>query len=36
MMSLRQSTLVLRRCFSVNVPACQAAAADPIQVMTTV
>ena len=31
MMSLRQSTSVLRRCFSVNTPAA-AAAADPIQV----
>ena len=30
-MSLRQSTIILRRCFSVNAPACQAAA-DPIQV----
>ena len=31
MMSLRQSTSMLRRCFSVNTPAA-AAAADPIQV----
>ena len=31
MMSLRQSAVVLRRCFSVNTPAA-AAAADPIQV----
>jgi len=30
MMSLRQSTMMLRRCFSVNTPAA-AAAADPIQ-----
>ena len=30
-MSLRQSAVVLRRCFSVNTPAA-AAAADPIQV----
>jgi hypothetical protein len=30
MMSLRQSAVVLRRCFSVNTPAA-AAAADPIQ-----
>jgi len=29
-MSLRQSTMMLRRCFSVNTPAA-AAAADPIQ-----
>eukprot|EP00088_Acartia_fossae_P011832 TRINITY_DN16021_c0_g1_i1.p1 TRINITY_DN16021_c0_g1~~TRINITY_DN16021_c0_g1_i1.p1 ORF type:complete len:114 (-),score=51.81 TRINITY_DN16021_c0_g1_i1:109-411(-) len=29
-MSLRQSTVMLRRCFSVNTPAA-AAAADPIQ-----
>ena len=31
MMSLRQSSMMLRRCFSVNTPAA-AAAADPIQV----
>ena len=31
MMSLRQSAVVLRRCFSVNTPAATAAA-DPIQV----
>ena len=30
MMSLRQSAVVLKRCFSVNTPAA-AAAADPIQ-----
>ena len=32
MMSLRQSAVVLKRCFSVNTPAA-AAAADPIQVI---
>ena len=31
MMSLRQSSVFIRRCFSVNTPAA-AAAADPIQV----
>merc|ERR1719398_18303 len=30
-MSLRQSAVVLKRCFSVNTPAAAAAAADPIQ-----